>query len=78
MDSHSRQEVICYESKWLQPVSTNRPTPSSPVNESLNQLYDDSKPYDPDKFLWSGNPFGSQSPPPSDDATAQGPGKLCH
>ncbi|CAH8602694.1 unnamed protein product [Heterobilharzia americana] len=74
MDSGTwRQEPICYESEWIQPVSTNRPSlPVSQLNNSINQL-NNVEIYDPDKFLWSTNSFGTHSPPPSDDATAQGP-----
>ncbi|VDO86499.1 unnamed protein product [Schistosoma curassoni] len=75
MDNGVKHEPVCYESKWIQPVSTNRPSPlidslNNTINSQLNEYYD------PDQLLWSSNSFGAHSLPPSDDATAQGPGKI--
>ncbi|CAH8622284.1 unnamed protein product [Schistosoma rodhaini] len=75
MDNNVKHEPVCYESKWIQPVSTNRPSPLiDSLNDTINSQLNDY--YDPDELLWSINSFGSHSPPPSDDATAQGPGRV--
>ncbi|XP_018646753.1 receptor tyrosine phosphatase type r2a,putative [Schistosoma mansoni] len=75
MDNSVKHEPVCYESKWIQPVSTNRPSPLiDSLNDTINSQLNDY--YDPDELLWSSNSFGSHSPPPSDDATAQGPGRV--
>ncbi|CAH8553183.1 unnamed protein product [Schistosoma turkestanicum] len=74
MDNSVKQEPICYESKWIQPVATNRPSPSiESLNDPVSSQLNDS--YDPDQLLWSSSSFGAHSPPPSDDATAQGPSR---
>ncbi|KAK4468096.1 hypothetical protein MN116_008266, partial [Schistosoma mekongi] len=76
MDNGVKHEPVCYESKWIQPVSTNRPSPSmNSVSDSVNQPLNGSF-YDPDRLIWERKSFGTHSPPPSDDATAQEPSKI--
>ncbi|TNN18963.1 Receptor-type tyrosine-protein phosphatase F, partial [Schistosoma japonicum] len=76
MDNGVKHEPICYESKWIQPVSTNRPSPSlDSFSDSIDHLFNGSL-YDPDRLIWESKSFGTHSPPPSDDATAQEPNRV--
>ncbi|TGZ61872.1 hypothetical protein CRM22_007752 [Opisthorchis felineus] len=61
----------CYQSLWIQPVSLSLPPPVEPSNAETQNS-------DPDKLLWPPQSDGDSAlnQPPSDDATAHGPGWL--
>ncbi|KAF5403142.1 hypothetical protein PHET_03583 [Paragonimus heterotremus] len=66
-----RSRNICYQSLWTQPVGPNLPVPRAAQNSIVTDR-------DPDRTLWpseSENDMASSlNRPPSDDATAHGPG----